>query len=232
MDKKQFLDKLRSFIADPQGKIWDDVELYSFLDEALKQYSIDSGAFVGSFDFFPDKNGVYHFPEDFGHFMIGWNNNSQEIFQSCSTARKVAFAPVTGQVKYIYDDLVSHGDFSVKPLPADNQNLCDITITPDMGEIFDSEYGVFEDDDYGTTLHVDIFDSAGTVFYSKIGNYEDVKDYMAIIAFALYLASCADSEFVDPARGEFWKNIYKSRLAVWGRVKHNNSGRQRAGNFF
>jgi hypothetical protein len=95
-----------------------------------------------------------------------------------------------------------------------------------------SEFGVFVADEYGTTLSVDNFDFAGTVFYRKNGNFEDVKDYMAVICFALNLAYCADSDFANSETAAFWKNMYKSRLAVFGRVLHNNSGKVVSGQFY
>jgi hypothetical protein len=235
MDINGFVKKLRMFLADPEGKIWDDVEINTLLNEALKQYCKDSGAFTGSFDFYPDKNGTYHYPDDYADFMIGWNTEDQEI--TPATARELFVRSCrdvsrTGEPEYIFDDLDSCGSFSLYPVPEAMQNRKDITITPDFGEISDSQYGVFAADAYGTTLSVDVFDFAGTIIYRRTGNFEEVKDYMAVICYALNLAYCADSEFANPELAAYWKNMYRSRIAVFGRVAHENTGRTVSGNFY
>jgi hypothetical protein len=235
MDKAGYLKKLRLFLADHESKIWDDSELYTLLDEALKKYCIDSGAVTGEFDFSPDENGVFHYPDDFGKFMIGWNKDGYEINQA--TARELFVSSCrdssrSGNAEYIFDDLSNYGEFALYPSPAEMQNAQSITVTPDFGEIFDDSFGVYITDDYGTTLAIDRFEYAGVVFYRKIGNYEDIKDYMAVICYALYLAYNADSDFANPEISAYWKNMYKSRLAVFGRVAHNNTGRTVSENFF
>jgi hypothetical protein len=233
MDKQGFVNKLRLFLADPDEKIWDEVELNTLIDEALKQYCKDSGAFTGSFDFYPDKNGKYQYPDDFADFMIGWNIRGQEI--TPTTARELFMRSYrnsnrTGEAQYIFDDLDSYGAFALYPEPV--QNAQSITITPAYGEIFDSGYGVFLDDSYGTTLTVDSFDYAGTIYYRKLGRFEDVKDYMAVICYALYLAYNADSEFANAEIAAYWRNMYRTRIAVFGRVIHDNTGHTVSGNFY
>lgn len=233
MDKTGYVNKLRLFLSDPEGHIWDEVELNTILDEALKQYCKDSGAFTGRFDFYPDSDGKYHYPEDYSGFMIGWNKVGHEI--TPATARELFTrshrnANRTGEAEYIFDDRDLCGNFSLYPSP--EQNSRSITVTPENGEIFDNSYGVFLTDGYGTTLSVDSFDFAGTVYYRKTGRFEDVKDYMAVICYALYLSYNIDSEFANAELAIYWKNMYKSRLAVFGRVVHNNTGRTVSGNFF
>lgn len=233
MDKTGYVNKLRLFLADPGAKIWDDVELNTLLDEALKQYCKDSGAFTGSFDFHPDSEGKYHYPEDFADFMIGWNTAGQEITPASARElfmRSQRNANPTGEAEYIFDDRDLYGNFSLYPVP--KQNSQNITITPANGEIFDNSYGVFLTDGYGTTFSVDRFDYAGTVYYRKTGRFEDVKDYMAVICYALYLSYNVDSEFANAELAAYWKNMYKSRLAVFGRVVHNNTGRTVSVNFY
>lgn len=235
MDKNGYLEKLRLFLADKDKKIWNDDELSILLDEALMQYCIDSGCFTGSFDFGPDDNGVYHYPDDFASFMIGWNAQGAEI--TPATARELFVRSCrdskrTGEAEYIYDDLDSYGNYSLYPTPPDLQNRKKFTITPQYGELSDSNYGVYLTEDYGTTLKLEIFDFAGRIFYKKAGKYENVKDYMAIIYYAMSLVYRADSDFANAELSAYWKNIYKTRLSVFGRIKHNNTGRAVSGNFF
>lgn len=235
MDKNGYLRKFRMFLADPDGKMWDDVELNTILDEALEQYCFDSGAFTGNFDFSPDKNGVYHFPDDYSGFMIGWNSRGEEIERSTAKelfARSMRNANRTGEVQFIYDDVSSSGEFSVYPVPENMQNSAEITITPDYGEITDTAYGVFIDNDYGITLDVGVFDHAGTVYYRKAGTFEEVKDYMSIIFYAMSLAYRADSEFGNAELSDHWLGVYKNRIASFGRILHNNTGKAVSVNFY
>jgi hypothetical protein len=81
-------------------------------------------------------------------------------------------------------------------------------------------------------LTVDSFDYAGTIYYRKLGWFEDVKDHMAVICYALYLAYNADSEFANAEIAAYWENMYRSRVAVFGRVVHNNTGHTVSGNFY
>ncbi len=235
MDKKGYLSKLRFFLADTEGKMWDDTELFTLLDDALRKYCFDSGSFVGQFDFFPDKDGVYHYPDDFCSFMIGWNDDGREILQGTGRelfVRSYRDASRQGKVEYVFDDLDSYGAFSLFPLPADGQNAKTVSIAPDYGEIIGSEYGVYATSDYGLTLSVTAFDHAGTFFYHRMGTFEEVKDYMAVICYALFLAYNADSDFANPDIAAYWKRMYKSRLGATGRVVYHNAGRNVAGNFF
>jgi hypothetical protein len=235
MNKAGYLKKMRLFLADPDGKIWSDTELYTLIDEALKQYCIDAGVFTGSFDLCPDSNGVYHYPDDFGKFLTGWNVQGDEI--TPSTARELFVrshnsSDRTGDVRYIYDDLSAYGDFAVYPLPVNMQNIHHITITPEWGEIYNSDYGVFVSDGYGTTENIDAFDYSGTIYYRKKGNCEDVKDYMAVICYALSAAYRADSDLANSDLSQYWKNIYKTRLAKLSRISCDNGGKQVSVNYF
>lgn len=235
MDKNGFLKKLRLFLADKDQKIWNDDELAVLLDEALMQYCIDSGCFTGSFDFGQDSNGVYHYPDDFASFMIGWNAQGQEITPATAKelfVRSYCDSKCTGEAEYIYDDLDSHGCFSLYPDPSKSHKRKDVTVTSPYGEISDNDYGVFLTEDYGTTLTVDVFDFAGRIFYRKIGKYENIKDYMAVIYYAMSLAYSVDSDLANAEMSAYWKKMYKTRLSVFGRIKHNNTGKTVSGNFF
>ena len=234
MDKQGFIEKLRMYLADAEGKIWDDVELDRILEDALEQYSIDSGFFVGSFDFYPDAEGNFNYPNDGRNFMIGWNKKGDEI---TATSGKELFSKMekrysSGDAKYIYDDRSTLGQFKLLPDPGVSQNVQNITITPAYGEVMDDDFGVGISEDYGLTLTIDSFDYAGVIYYRKKGRFEDVRDHMAIIFYALSCAFKADSQFANPANAEFWRKQYQMRVANGKKVVFRNSGNTVETNFF
>jgi hypothetical protein len=234
MDIKGFAEKLKMYLADPYGKIWSEDEIYKLLDEALKQYCIDSGLFVGRFDFCPDENGIYHYPDDYAGFMIGWNNDGQEITQSSSIdlfSKNHNNFYKKGNAEYIYDDMSSYGDFKLYP-ENNTQNITYTTTDKQYGEIEDSGYGVFADGAYGVTLSVSLFESAGEIYYHKLANYEDVKDCMAVICYALSLAYNTDADLANAENSNFWKKQYKNRIAVTGRIAYMNTGKNKTYNFY
>lgn len=235
MQRNDYIKKVRMFLADSQGVIWDDVEINDFLDEGLKQYCIDSGEFVGRFDFYPNNNKSYDYPDDFATFMIGWNKNGTEITQ-CSATELIQKQNKNiykiGDIEYIYDDLSTYGEFNLYPDISQIQNVQQINITTPYGEIFDTSYGVFINEDYGTTLSIITFDFAGDIYYHKIGNLEDVKDYMAIIYYVLSLAYNTDSDLANADTAQFWKRQYKNRINAFCRITYQNIGKQTNINFF
>jgi hypothetical protein len=235
MDKKGYLHKLRLFLADPDGKIWKDEELYSILEDALKKYGKDSGFFTGSFSFIPDRAGNYSYPENFAGFMVGWNITGQVITQTTAKDlfdRSGRNFSVKGNVDFIYDDRSGYGNFMVYPAPDNMQNRRNISFSSDFGEVSTDDYGVFNDENYGVTADMYIADYAGEIYYRKTGNFEDVKDYMAVIYYAMHLAYSADSEFGNSDMAAYWLGMYRERLAVAGRVSFSNSGKSSAENFF
>jgi hypothetical protein len=236
MKKNEYIKKMRLFLADPDGRIWNDNEISILLEQSLKQYCIDSGAFTGRFDFCPDMNGIYHYPDDFGCFVIGWNEDNKEIipataFELFSSKNKnINFS---GKVGYIYDDQSNYGDFEIYPLPPNKQNIQEMNIEPVYGEIIDSSCGVYmHGDAYGVTVSGAFFDFAGEIYYRKIGNFEDVKDYMAVIYYALSLAYNTDAELANPENAAFWKTQYQNRINAFGKIFYQNTGIKTSLNFY
>lgn len=235
MNKAYFLRKLRLFLADPDGKVWNDTELSRLLDASLEKYCLDSGFSTGVFDFFHDSNGLYYYPEDFGRYLTGWNETGEEILPSTSRElfiRRGMNSNLPGSAQYIYDDLGNHGEFILYPNPAQNQTVTVLRQENFYGEVIDDGFGVYITSDYGTTFDVIKFEYYGTIYYRKICKYEEVKDYMSVISYALHLAYNSDSDFANADMASYWKSIYQSRIGVFSRVLHNNAGRTVMENFY
>ena len=227
------LSQLRFYLADPIGKIWKDGFLNDLLDEALKQYSMDSGAFTGRFDFFPDSNGEYHYPEDFASFLIGWSKDGKQISPSTAAElfhRKHLSAEKKSDARFIYDDQSSKGVFQLYPCP--EQYAAKVEFEPFYGEIIDGGTGVFTDENYGVTLSLTEFDFAGEIFYRKVGRFEDVKDYNAVIYYALFLAYNSDMDLGNADNAAVWLTRYKQRINHFSAIEYHNSGNGRTTNFY
>ena len=227
MDINQATDKLRLYLADPLQKIWQELELHKLLEEAVKQYSIDTCAFTGTFDLIPDEDGNYLYPDDFIGFVIGWNDHGREIlptssFELFSVRRKSADA--VGDVKYIFADSASDGVYAVHPLPADNQNAVSVTLTPFWGEVFTDSFGVFDIDGFGTTLSVTEYTFAGDCVYYRHAAIDEIQDYMALIYYAMYLAYSNMSDLSGADKAEAFLQRYKYRVDAFNKVHYSERG--------
>lgn len=228
MDKAQIIEQLRMFLADPAGKLWPDKQLNDFLDQALIQYCKDSGCFTGKFNFHPDVSGVYHYPDDFVSYMIGWNGDGTEIDPATGNTmfnRQSRNALRSGQPDYIYEDHDSAGCFSVYPLPPDNQHVTAIVINGNYGEIHNNNFGVYISAGYGCTASVTSFDFSGMIYYRRVADFQKVKDYMALVCYAAYLAYNTDSDFGNADAALFWRKRYESRLSFFSAIEHYNNGK-------
>jgi hypothetical protein len=233
MNKSEMLSLLRFYLADPIGKIWNDDLLNDILDQALEQYSIDSGAFTGRFDFFPDENGIYHYPEDFVSFLIGWSPSGKEITPGSAAElfRRQGFKlNKKGEPQNIFDDQSNKGNFELYPCP--EQNTVTMDFEPFYGEILNELYGVFADENYGITATLTEFDFAGDIFYRRKGKFEEVKDHNAVIYYALFLAYNSDTDMSNADNSAIWRERYIDRINRFSAIGYHNSGTTRTANFY
>lgn len=233
MNKSDMLDKLRFYLADPKGKIWKDDFLNDILEQSLKQYSIDSQGFVSRFDLHADRNGIYHYPEDYASILIAWNDEGKEI--SPITARELFHRQdntynYNAKPLYIYDDQSSIGDYELYPQSINREQ--DVSIEGFFGEVLYNDYGVFFDENYGVSLTITQFDTIGDMIYCRIGTYEELVDYMSVIYYALYLAYNTDLDFGNPDNAAIWFARYKDRMARFNAIEYHNSGIGRTVNFY
>lgn len=233
MEKREYLNKLRRYLSDPFGKIWDDDHLNDILEESLRRYCYDSGIFSGRLDFYPDESGVYHYPEDFLRFKVGFNCNGREIVPV--TGRELfirsGWSNKVGDPEYIYDDISDTGEFCLYPVPDGRQNHEDLKIEPFQGEVENGEFGVFQDG-YGTTLEMNSFDFAGEIYYVKQGDFSDVKDHNGVLYYALYLSYNSDMDFGNADMARIWLQRYRSRLGAFTKIDHINKGKLRKGSYY
>jgi hypothetical protein len=152
---------------------------------------------------------------------------AKELFDRKNLSAYRSYSPA-----YIYDDQSSQGEFSLYPLPPENQNVKNITIDGFNGEVIDESYGVYLDNDFGTTLTITSFDFAGSIFYKKVGAFEKVKDYNAVVFYALFLAYNSDADMANPSVARLWYEKYLSRIFALSPIENANSGTPRTTNFY
>lgn len=227
MDIQQAIKKLRMFLADPSGLMWNDNELERLINTSLRQYSIDSGLFKGTFDLIPDEDGRYFYPDDFAGLLIAWNKDGAEIEKTTFTelAEYRGYnTNRTGNAVFIYSDISDNGEYKVYPVPANNQNTVEGDLRPVWGVLNNSGFGVADESDWGVTSNVTEYDFAGDCVYMRYASMDEVKDYMAVIYYAMYLAYLADSDFGNTQLAEVYRYRYHSRVNALDNVTVGNAG--------
>jgi hypothetical protein len=235
MNLTQLTDKTFLFLADPQRKLWSDIEIRSLLEDAIKQYSKDSCAFIGRFDLMPDENGNYIYPDDFAGFMIGWNKNGKEICPTTSSElfeRQYGSNIKKGDPIYLYDNIVSRGEYKLNPVPEKNQNTITADISPFWGELPINGFGAFVDDGWGVATALTEYDFVGDVYYYRYAECEEIQDYMAVIFYAVYLAYSNDSDFANAKQADMYLQRYRMRVAAFNRIKVSSNGKEVHNKYF
>lgn len=126
MDRASLLQKMRQHLGDATGSIWQDAELLRMLDEAARVYSGDAGCFHGFFDFCPDEDLIYRYPEDYLYFCCGWNRDSVHISAMCSHDLERYYGDplnVRGLPTLLFDDLSNDREYRLCPDPLELQDI-------------------------------------------------------------------------------------------------------------
>lgn len=235
MNKAEFINKLRMYLADKESRIWSDDELNHFIDEAIKKYSADSKAFTAHVDFAPDKNGRYVLPDDCAGIMVSWNDKGETIIPSSGNEiylRSMKNACNQGSAEYIFNDYSNHNGIAFSPDPAESQDVVIYKHDSASGEVVTDEYGVLLDNQYGVSTEIKSFNYAGVIYYNRTARCEEIRDYMAVIYYALSLAYSVDTELSNQETALFWQTQYQQRVCAFGRILKLNSGTSSTGNFY
>ena len=79
MKISELIYRIREYLHDPDGKIWDDSELAEMIDRAAENYSSDTGIFRGHFNFVVDSDGGCNLPKNYIGFVAGWNDKGYHM---------------------------------------------------------------------------------------------------------------------------------------------------------
>lgn len=235
MTYENIVKKLRMFLADDKMIIWSDEDLQLFIEEAIRQYSMDCGFFCRSFSFHPESNGIYKVPDDFSKLLIAWNDQGHEITITNTVffdGRQYEKNLSAGPVRYIYSDLSSSGDYKLLPEIANSQNLEYAVFSDIYGEVEDNQFGVFEDDKFGISCDIFEYDFVGDAVYQRIANIEEIKDYMPIIYYAMSIAYSGDYEYSNAQMAEIYLARYKQRIAAYDTVRKDLHGKLNLHTFY
>lgn len=235
MNKADFITKLRMYLADKDNRIWQDDDLDYFIDEAVKRYSADSGAFTASFEFSPDRDGNYTMPDDCVGIMVSWNEKNETLMPASANEiylRSEKNAAAKGSAEYIMNDCTNHNGVAFYPDPAEQQETVFYDTNEASGEVHTGETGVFLDGYYGVTTEIKSCKYAGVIYYNRIARCEEIRDYMAVIYYAMNLAYSIDTELSNQETAQFWLAQYQQRVSAFGRILNLNSGMSATGNFY
>ena len=221
---------VRRYLADPEAKVWNDAELEKMIRIAARRYSEDAACYHGIFNFFPDAEGKYHYPDDFIAFLVGWNDEEREVV--AGTERKIPSDVITqdGSPQFIYDDLSGPGEFRLAPNPEKWQQRIKIE-TDVWGEIHPPVFGVI-DRGFGVVGRAIGYNFAGDAAYIRYADAEEIRDHLALVYHALHQAHATDAELANPAYSKWYFMRYRERVALFDSIRHKNAGRGRPGNFF
>lgn len=195
MTSGEILSRVRTYLNDPESKMWGDAELGHYLDEAVREYSGDSMLFRGNFDYLPVGGGEFRYPDDFICFLQGYRDDGHGIVPSCShdLGRVCSdYYTFVGRPEAVYDDLSDDGFFRMFPDPTELMFVPDTAGVPESGmygvrwEVGDESYGIevwepsgrdYPAESYGELYGLDFDTEYGVVWYDGEQTTEQSDDW-------------------------------------------------------
>ena len=236
MLRSEYIQKIRLFLRDTKGKIFEDAELLSMLDKAARNYSADTGAYRGKFTFIVSSDRVCTLPGNYLGFLAGWNGDGRHVEPiSCNELYRYYgnYSVVSGEPEFVYENIDSIGTFRLCPNPYIQQNLRIYQPYFPYGLVVCANYGIpLWCNDYGIPHKIYRYKNCGEAVYVRLEEAEKISDYMALIYNVLYQAYSVDSEFQNLSKAELYNTQYKKRIARFGQVKNNLATVRRRGKFF
>lgn len=234
MDRKNFIAMVRNYLYDTSSNIWRDDELLEMTENAVKAYSEDTKFFHAHVDFVPEKDGTYYYPDDFICFNAGWNSEQGSIKAVSSHELEYYFPDpmnLKGIPDFIFDDISDKRKFKLCPNPADMQDVQEYI--SGYGIISDGEYGTEKSSGlYGVVYTITNYEFTGDMMYSRYAAFEEIKDHTALLYHVLFQAFDTDAEFSDSDKAAYYKQMYKTRIAMFNQIKYKHNGIVSVNHFF
>lgn len=235
MQLDEYIEIIRAFLHDPEGKVFDDAELTDMLETAAKTYCKDTALYRGFFSFLVAENGACKTPEDYIEFVAGWNQDGRHV-EAISTdelrEQYGQYLSVKGTANFIFEDFESIGGLRLCPNPYDLQHIEIFIPESAYGMMMYAGYGTPVANKYGIPYVMRKYESIGDASYVKSIPYDRVQDYMALIYHAVYQAYSIDSDFQDLNKAQLYYSQYRGRVARTGQINHSVPRVRQEGKFF
>lgn len=236
MEREEYISRIRKLLHDPDGKAWDDEELYSMLNYAVKIFCLDTSAFRGDFRFYTDDNGMCGLPRNYAGFLAGWNGEGTHI-ESASTdylsRRYGNYAAVHGQAQFICEDLNTIGQARLVPNPHSLQNVEKISGISPYGIPIVPAYGTCAGQpEYGIPIAGHRFIPRGDIKYIRLAGLVEIPDPTTLIFHVVHQAYAVDGDFQNTEKSMMFLSWYRKRIARMGQMRNAPRTISRGGNFY
>lgn len=236
MTKSTLIEKIRAYLRDTNGKIFEDSELSYMIDRAAEAYSADTGIFRSKFFFRVNSDGVCELPENYLKFLAAWNDNGEKIC-SIPIGEIARFYPdyysIKGHPEFVYEDMDRIGCVRFCPNPYDFQNGISYTVPGYGTPVLKHGYGIPDHAiNYGIPISLHFFEETGDMVYIRKESAENISDYMALLFHVLYQAYNNDSDFHNADKAAFYRSQYRRRIARFGQMKPGNTSIRKQRNFY
>lgn len=215
MTRTEYLERIREYLRDIKGQIWEDAELLRMLDRAAYAYSADTGSFRGTRPFRVDADGVFRVPADHIAVIAAWNGRHCRMEPaSAGDARRAwgEYTAVEGDARFLYDTLSGFGTVRLCPNPWKKQDL-KIFATASYGLPVTARYGVpSRGTGYGIPVRMYRFRHIGDMVYARSEDAERIADHAALICHVLFQAFSVDGEFQDADKAALYEQEYRRRV--------------------
>ena len=236
MQTSEYIELIRAFLHDPEGKVFDDAELTNMLEDAAHEYCKDTALYRGTFSFLVDENGTCKAPEDYLEFVAGWNQDGRHVEAISTDELREQYGPylqVKGTANFIFEDFENIGYLRLCPNPYDLQHLVLYVPANPYGIMLFSGYGTPRTrGGYGIPVIIREHDNIGDASYVRSVAPESVHDYMALVYHAVYQAYGIDSDFQDLDKAQLYYSQYRGRVAKTGQIMQSYSRVRQEGKFF
>ena len=236
MEIREYLTRIRKLLHDPEGKAWDDEELSTMLSFAVRMYSLDTGAFRGSFAIYADEKGLCKLPDNYAGFLAGWNSRGSHIEPVSTDTMSRHYGKYLsrdGVPEFIAEDLNSIGYARPVPNPHSFQQGARLVPSSPYGIPVAASYGIPDGQPkYGIPVAGLSFIPSGVVKYFRIAALSEILDYMALIFHVAHQAYAAGGDFQNVERSAMFLNWYKKRIARAGLMRNAPRTLPRSGKFY
>lgn len=180
MSEQKFLDRLRLLLRDPEKAVWTDEAMLAAIGEGKREYCRRVPALTGILPVFPERDGRFLWPDEFGRYLYGVNRDGERI-EAATRRRAAPLENETGEPVCLLDSGEAH--FSLVP-------------KPDLSEFvfaaFNPEYGKILNDDSGPDYYALTYDEDDAAYLMRSVEIALDSEYGIVRTWE---NSCSNSEY-------------------------------------